>query len=279
MNINLSKLIICPQCRKSSFVNNITSYVCRACKAEYPIKDGILILVKPKSQNLTIKQWDEKGEFEQLHKRRVEHDRIGLSTSPRIVSLVKGFTKPDSISLDVGCGSGLYTRHFKGAVVSFDIVPFFIKEAARKSKSKRRFFIIADVNDFPFQKGLYNFIFCSQVLEHLNNRNSDLLIKRMKESTRDSLLVDTPNDSNFFSVFVKRILYGGKSHKRGDYHLDHHRKFGIEDLKKHHLEVHGCVGFVTRRMLKLGLWWNVYDFIAWKMPKMGGVIIGIYNKK
>lgn len=277
--LTLSKLLLCPNCRKSGLEEKSSNYKCSYCSSYYPIKDNILILIRPEYQKEILKKWNEKGEYESLHKKRLKYDKKKLATSPRIAKLVKDNTSDDTLSLDVGCGSGLYTKYFKGSVVSFDIGPYFIRKISSKYKDENKVFIVADANDFPFQKKSFDFVFCSQVIEHLDKKSSDKLIKRMIGSSKNTVVIDTPNDSNSFLKILKKIIYKGKSHHKENYHLDHHQNITISDLKKHNLRIHSCVGFVTRRTIRLNVLWNIYDVFAWKFPNLGGNLIGIIKKK
>ncbi len=99
----------------------------------------------------------------------------------------------------------------------------------------------------------------------------------MIDATKDKVLVDTPNDGNFFIRFLRYLVYRNESMEHQDAHLTHHRLIGRKDLERLGFETHGCVGFVTRKKFKLRLFWDFYDLIAWLVPGLGGNLIGIYK--
>ncbi len=274
----LINYIICPQCGSENLTKNINTFKCLDCRSEYPIKNNILILIRPRNQFSILSTWNSEGEFAELHKKRLAFNKKQLATSPRVVMLIKKFTNNKTMTLDVGCGSGLYTEKFKGSVISFDIVPYFVKEAAKKLSGPKRIFIIADANDFPFKKNLFDLVFASQVIEHFDEKSSDKIIKKMIQVSKKLVLIDTPNDGNAFLRVGKKILYFGKSHHKQDYHLDHHRTLGKKDLEKHNFKTYSCIGFVTRRRIPLKVLWDIYDIFAWRIPGLGGNLIGILKK-
>jgi len=271
--LNLVDYIRCPQCKGTKIKPGTSSYNCPDCQSKYPVIDNVLVLVKPKGQKAIKDLWNKKEKF----------SKFEFFTTKRIDDLAHKYTNNSSVTLDVGCGRGAYQKHFKGSVISFDYVPFFVKKAAAKFGSGNRLFLVADATEFPFQTGKFDLVFCSQVLEHFEPKDSDKVIREMVRATKNHVLIDTPNDGNPFIRALRGIVYPGisdldPSHHELDSRMMHHKLMGRKDLEKYGYEIHSCIGYVSRHRFKLGFLWTIYDWVAWIIPDFGGNLIGIYTK-
>lgn len=272
--INLLDYIRCPECKGINIRENKAYFQCYDCKSKYPVIDKILVLVKPKGQKAIKDLWNKKERF----------SKFEFLTTKRVEKLARKYTNGSTVTLDVGCGAGAYQKDFNGSVISFDYVPYFLKKAAAKFKSNNRLFIVADATEFPFQSGKFDLVFCSQVIEHFKPNDSEKVLKGMVRTTKNHIVVDTPNDGNAFIHTLRTIVYPGvadsdPSNKDRDTRLMHHKLMSRLDLEKYGLETHSCIGYVSRQRFKLGFLWSIYDIIAWSFPDFGGNLIGIYNKK
>lgn len=266
--INILSYIICPNCKSANFTKKNKSIVCSDCMEKYIYKDDILILVSPKKKESVLKIWNKEEEYNEYE----------FFTTPAVAREVKRSTTANAVSLDVGCGAGAYQKDFKGAVISFDITPFFVRKAYKNSHKSNRLFLVADANEFPFKDSIFDLVFCSQVIEHFPTRASDKLLKNMTRSSKRRVMVDTPNDGNKFIHSLREILYRGGPSVHADEHLDHHRLVGKKDLEKFGFKVHSCIGYVSLHRFKFGPLWNIYDFIAWRIPDLGGNLVGVLEK-
>lgn len=272
-SFNITDYIRCPQCLRTDFSKNKRSIKCNSCSSKYPIKDDILILIKPKNQLSVIKIWNKEKGFEEF----------GFLRTAKISKLVKKMTDKSSTSLDVGCGVGAYQKDFEGSVVSFDYIPYFVKTAKKKFGKRNRIFIVADINDFPFQSNKFDFELCSQVIEHFKNKESEQLLRNMMRTSKGKVIVDTPNDGNKFIHQLRTLLYPDVPNAiHGDHTNEkmlHHKLMSKNDLEKFGFEAHSCIGFVSRNRFRFGLLWDLYDLLVWNFPSIGGNLVGIYNKE
>jgi uncharacterized protein YbaR (Trm112 family) len=279
MSNSILNYVICPECRSDKLLSKTKFIKCTNCLTNYPVKDNILILIGKNKQKEIELSWNNTGEYEEMHLTREYFDKRKEATSPQVSKLVSKFTNNKSISLNVGSGSGQYLKDIKGTIVSFDIIPYFIKETYKKLSSDKRFFLIADANEFPFKDNMFDLVFASQVIEHFDTKSSNKLIKKMMNSSKKTVLLDTPNDGNTLIRLVRKIVFGGGHSHQEDERLIHHRLMGVNDLKRLGFETHGFIGFVTRRKFRIKFVWDLYDFFAWFFPAIGGNLIGIYIKR
>lgn len=243
---------------------------CSECKVEFPIIDGIPLLVNSAMQEEIIKKWGVSTEY----------DEYTLEPTTQVKKLVSDYSKDTKIALDVGCGSGAYTPFFNSKeIICVDLVPFFLKKLMREYKGNSKLHVvIADVTNLPFKEKCINYCFCSSVLEHLNKEQILDVVTNFSEICNQVIQVDVPNDSNtlvsfFRNIFRKMGIFEGDN--TTDEKLSHHCQFSVMDLKSLGFNVYGCIGWVSRTKIKLGYFWNLYDYITWNYPQFGGTLIGI----
>lgn len=271
--LNLLDYICCPECRSTNLKATRATYQCLECKSKYPIIDNILVLVRPKGQRAIKDLWNKKEKFSEFE----------FFTTKRVEKLASQYTFGQSITLDVGCGVGAYQKDFKGSTISFDYVPYFLKKAAKRFSSSNRIFLIADATEFPFQSNKFDLVFCSQVIEHFTPKDSEVVLKNMIRTSRDHVVLDTPNDGNIFIRTLRAIFYPGvadsdPSNKDRDTRMMHHKLMSRKDIEKYGFEAHSCIGYVSRHKFHLGQLWTVYDLVAWAFPGFGGNLIGVFTK-
>ena len=90
---------------------------------------------------------------------------------------------------DIGCGNGVITNSFikKWWVIGTDRS----RQAIRFAKSDR---VQADINALPFQDNVFDFVICSEVLEHLPSRILADAIQELQRISKKYLLITVPND-------------------------------------------------------------------------------------
>lgn len=87
----------------------------------------------------------------------------------RMRSILKlvGRHLPDTIILDVGCGTGLILRGLPNTPIGLDINPWAIGRA--RLHAPRSHLIIADAEHIPIRCGVLSGVICTETLEHLPN--------------------------------------------------------------------------------------------------------------
>jgi SAM-dependent methyltransferase len=181
---------------------------------------------------------------------------------------------PGDWILDAGCGRAAYATVVRGRYVGVDIIRPFLIEARAKSPDSD--FIAADILALPFANDSVDCVIASQVVEHFDSVRLPQAIAEMKRVARHSIVVDTPNESTLIHG-LRRIIYRNR-----DVHSDHSPLEHLTALTPKHLrslgfQVHGCIGHVTRDRFRLPFLWDAFDAAAWRLPAIGGNLIGIHR--
>jgi len=109
----------------------------------------------------------------------------------KIEKLVQKYS--DNLSLDAGCGWGSYFKSFKGRVVGLDIAIAFLKAGKeRLPTNKEVHFVLGDLRSLPFKEGVFDFVLCSSVLEHLYEDGARKAIHELERVTNGRLKSTCP---------------------------------------------------------------------------------------
>ena len=122
--------------------------------------------------------------------------------------------------LDVGCREGFQSKWFEKngyIVTSVDI-------EKRYEKS-----IIVDVNErLPFKDNYFNLIWCSEVIEHLDNPQKSISEFRRVTKKNGDLIITTPNSYFWLMRFLNVFGLTPRKLQRSD----HKHFFSLKDIKK-----------------------------------------------
>lgn len=147
----------------------------------------------------------------------------------QILKIVNKYVKPKSKILDIGCGAGTLAFYFaaKGNnVTGIDISSKAIKACKETSQNlnldKNTNFI---VSAFPTKeiRGTYDFIICSEVIEHLEKDVEALKVMNRLLKKNGLVFLSTPS--------VNSPLYKLGLLKEFDKRVGHLRRYEIEGLK------------------------------------------------
>ncbi|MBS7287326.1 MAG: class I SAM-dependent methyltransferase [Candidatus Freyarchaeota archaeon] len=100
---------------------------------------------------------------------------LGVKRGEMLLEVLERFLPVDGkFFLDVGCGAGglaiAFTKR-SSAAVAFDIDPRYLKVAKAWSREEgvKLNLLVASGENMPFRDGTFNFVACSDIIEHLNN--------------------------------------------------------------------------------------------------------------
>jgi len=195
-----------------------------------------------------------------------------LLPTKKIEKLVSEYS--NGLCLDAGCGKGVYFDSFKGEVIGLDVTLSFLKEITAKDKN---YLILGDIRFLPFRDRIFDFILCSQVIEHLQEHEARKAIRELERVARGRVQVDMPNQG-FLPKFLRLLIFR-EPRKRplptDLYPLLHHSSWTKKKLELLGFDVRGCLGWVTRNRIKIQFLCDLYDSLVWWIPWMAGTIIGI----
>lgn len=125
-------------------------------------------------------------------KKAVHYDSIIKNDTPvaierikkRAQSIINGAAFNDSaLVLELGCGTGEYTKEFEKenvTLIAMDISPKMAK-VARTKTSQRVHYVVADASNLPFKAKIFDAVIGNGVLHHIPDLNLALKeIKRIK---------------------------------------------------------------------------------------------------
>jgi SAM-dependent methyltransferase len=271
---------LCPECKLQGQAVHVGSLAeiraiadgsvrCPSCGSSFPVIRGIAILVPEKYRN----RLNQPG----LEDR--EHAGFETMSTKKVSALVERFSGP--LSLDVGCGKGPYSPFFNGDVVFADFNYRFVEAAlARFQGAHEAFGVVADARLLPFPPGCFDYVLCSNIVEHLSTEEVRDTLLSMKEIAAGILQIDVPNENGLLA-FLRRIaarigLFPEMRYE--DPALMHHAPLAPRDFLREGFEVHGCVHWVSRDKIRLGILWDLYDAAVWRLPSLGGTLIALCSK-
>lgn len=203
-------MIICPVCKESLIKYN-KQYKCTNNHSFDIAKQGYTNLLINQSSKI-------KGDSkEMLHARN--NIQEALFYEPLLKEILSVLPSVDNI-LDIGCGTGYYTRHFKGNVIGIDIAKDALKIAARNDKFST--YIVASNKELPVKDksidlviNIFAPIYLEEVLRVLNDGyivvvspNENHLIE-LKGVIYDSIIKkeELRNELDLECVTTKNVVY------------------------------------------------------------------------
>jgi|GEM_PF-3832105 len=277
-------LLICPCCSRDSLRLVVSEkdedeivegkIICAKCNEEFPIHRTFpILLASEKDKKKALGRFDATTEYEEYF----------LATTKKVEYLVK--RSSEGLCVDLGCGSGAYVNSFNGNLVCVDIIPYFLLKTKENYHVKNKvYYIVADVRNLPLKNNSFDFVFCSQVLEHLGQRYISSTLKEFERICKGTIQLDVPNESRIAGIPRRFLSILGfyETAERETYELHHHSKFSVNDLKEFGLSVYGCIGGPTRRHVNIYIWdilWDMYDFFVWHFPIFAGTLIAVKRLK
>ena len=122
---------------------------------------------------------------------------------PEKVELISKLSS--GISLDAGCGRGQYFRYFNcQQLVAIDISTIMLRKALKTRHLIS--IVLADVRKLPYRNRIFDFVWSSEVIEHLTEEDGRNLLLEFKRVGKGKIVITTPN-YNIFSRIVKTAIY------------------------------------------------------------------------
>ncbi len=189
----LSRLrVLCPTCKigQLALESATSSEVhCADCSASFPVKDGVIDLFpaysRRRSLTQAIMEWEPFIEIyeSQWFRKGPGFNLVSGISFDKEYEMVTQAAKleGDEILLDLGCGSGIYSRPFSkrlnsGIVVGLDLsVPMlnYASWQARAEEIENLLFIHGNAFDLPFPDNEFDAVICGTTIHHFSI--SDLL--------------------------------------------------------------------------------------------------------
>jgi len=277
-------LLLCPCCSGDSLKLAVSEkdkdeivegkIICAKCNEQFPIFRTIPILLASEEERKKAL-----GRFDAT----IEYEEYFLATTKKVEYLIRRSSK--GLCIDIGCGSGAYVNSFNGNLVCVDIIPYFLLKTKENYHVKNKIhYIVGDARNLPFKNKSFDFVFCSQVLEHLGQGDVLSTLKGFERICKGTMQLDVPTENRIVGIPRKFLSILGfyKTGGRETYELCHHSKFSVNDLKEFGFSVYGCIGWTTRKHVNIYIWdilWDMYDFFVWHFPIFAGTVIAVKRLK
>jgi ubiquinone/menaquinone biosynthesis C-methylase UbiE len=187
----------------------------------------------------------------------------------RARKIIKNSPKKIINMLDAGCGTGVYSFYFSkfaDKIESIDISEEKIEYLSKENIFKNINFSKGDICKLPFGEGVFDFIVCSDVLEHVKNDK-----KAFKELSRiirknGTLLITVPYDSKSNRSSYKRYNHERAGYLKGDILKLIKNKFKIEKASGYSYPAADCISNFsyrfTKNMILLGVLFYPLYFLS-----------------
>lgn len=144
---------------------------------------------------------------------------------------VKNEINQRNTHLDIGCGPGTFLSLLKNKkCYGMDIAKKQIKYAKKKYSSKSKRFEIMSKNEIPLRSSSLDSISLIEIIEHLNNKDTKLLILEAHRTLKKNgeLIITTPNYLSTWPI-LELIL---NNFAKVSYEDQHINKYNIFKIKK-----------------------------------------------
>lgn len=144
-----------------------------------------------------------------LQKKRVSHIRRILAKEidpafkrrARIILEESLFLKQGMKVLDLGCGRGFYTKalallHPGVQISALDLNEEYLNQAIKLATEKNVSFVKADARDLPFIAESFDFVVCSEVLEHIKE-DGEVIMEIYRVLKKEGKVIFTVPSSNY----------------------------------------------------------------------------------
>ena len=166
--------------------------------------------------------------------------------------LIRKYLKPSQRTIDIGCGRGRYTRLLcerAEFTVGMDVDQYGLQRI--RNKGIECSLVQGSAENLPFKASSFDFVLCSEVLEHLNND---------KRAVEEMYRILTSKGGTLITVPCPPPVYPDSEHKRVGYT----REQIISLLRQSDFEVTSvkfCMFSLSRMLLKFSsIFINIFHF-------------------
>ena len=197
----VSEKLKCFECNGDLRLINDT-LVCKKCSKEYDLTKNLIDFKQDMFQSQYGAQFSEGAkDYEQYYSLNIDFSRaLGLTIK---IALEKTITLPVHSALEIGCGTGVFTRgcnYYRIAeyILATDISKEMLGEAANKDPSDNVLYLVQDAYNLNIKDNSFNIVMGCAILHHL---------AYLKKTLSETFRVLT-NDG--VAVFYEPFFYGNR---------------------------------------------------------------------
>jgi SAM-dependent methyltransferase len=131
-----------------------------------------------------------------------------------------------------------------------------------------------------------DFVLCADVLEYIESRQRKHVIRELVRicKPRGKIVISIPNADCIFNP-IRPFLHSLLNKRKSTYTQSSSpfermgEMISGRELRQYGFSVRGCLGWVTRLKIKMPLLADLYDEFAWRIPRLGGTLVGILDTR
>ncbi len=244
--VNL-KILECPDCKNELRFNKIKNvFNCQSCKSNHPINQEIITILPSSftelgtSDNKILDEQKYQDSISNFYAKTYESSYVKKRWDYPILQKYLKYFKPESIVLDLGCGTGA-TSYFY-AKNGFDVISSDLSTAHLqnvKGRDIKTLLIRSIAEKIPLKDNSVSQVVCSGSIHHFDNKKKSLEeIYRVLKKGGKLLVIENNNESLHKSLIPKFLRdfmqphfkkkYGESIHEEES--RDHDMK--IKDFRK-----------------------------------------------
>ena len=167
---------------------------------------------------------------------RIFKKKIGIQSAWHNIKFryVKNEINQKNVHLDIGCGPGTFLSLLKNKkCFGMDISSKQIKYAKTKYSNKSKKFEIMKKNKIPLKSKSLNSISLIEIIEHLNDKDTKLLILEAHRTLKKNgeLIITTPNYLSAWPI-LELVLNNFTKVSYEDQHINKYNIFKIKKIVK-----------------------------------------------
>lgn len=154
----------------------------------------------------------------------------------RYLELIKGKIGRNDRVLDIGCGEGtLLSCLPKGEKFGIDVDKELL-QVAEKRCPRARFFLASAEEKLPFEDNFFDWVICTEVIEHIGKPECCLQETRRVLKKRGYFLVSTYNHYNIFNLLTGRA-FSEQPVLMSDSHIREYNWYSFRKLVRKYFEI------------------------------------------
>lgn len=169
------------------------------------------------------------GNYEKYKTKNPLKRKMVNNLNKKIIELIQENSKDNKVYLDAGCGEGFITSLVAGNIPNITIKGLeYTTEAIKiaREANKDIEFIQGDIYNIPFEEKSFDFVLCTEVLEHLENPREAL--DELDRISKNGILITVPNEP----WFCMGNLIALKNVKRLGNPIDHIQHWSYTQFKR-----------------------------------------------
>jgi SAM-dependent methyltransferase len=223
----------CVNCRQPQLEKHDAAVVCMSCGKSYPFIAGIPAFVQDvEAHRRHVDQAMRERPSWFLSEQTLDGcwAHVRQNVNSHIETLLRKYTKPGDLALDLGCGDGRNLPKLLDAGLRAIGTDYSILRLGRAAEGRvgttYDFLFMADAKNLPIPAGSFDVVYCDQVLEHIPDPGAVLRSIRRILRPSGTLILGVPNEGSWYFQFKFRLKPGLRAN------TDHISFFTRDSLQK-----------------------------------------------